>query len=76
MKLPKRIVVLSSAEYGLAFNGMLHFRNKLIQQGRYTDPVDELLIKFQFVYSSARDTVLLKRTTILWRNLLLCKIPP
>ena len=39
MKPPKRIVVLSSAEYGLAFNGMLHFRNKLIQQGRYTYPL-------------------------------------
>ena len=47
MKPPKRIVVLSSVEYGLAFNGMLHFRNKLIQQGRYTDAVDELLIKLQ-----------------------------
>ena len=47
MKPPKRIVVLSSAEYGLAFNGMLHFRNKLIQQGRYSDAVDELLIKLQ-----------------------------
>ena len=40
MKPPKRIVDLSSAEYGLAFNGMLHFHNKLIQQGRYTDAVD------------------------------------
>ena len=47
MKPPKRIVVLSSAEYGLAFNGMFHFRNKLVQQGRYTDAVDELLIKLQ-----------------------------
>ena len=47
MKLPKRIVILSSVEYGLAFDGMLHFRNKLIQQGRYTDAVDELLIKLR-----------------------------
>jgi len=47
MKPPKRVVVLSSAEYCLAFNGMLYFRNKLIQQGRYTDAVDELLIKLQ-----------------------------
>ena len=47
MKPPKRIVVLSSAEYGLVFDGMLHFRNKLIQQGKYTDAVDELLIKLQ-----------------------------
>ena len=27
--------------------GLLQFRNKLIQQGRYTDAVDELLIKLQ-----------------------------
>ena len=47
MKPPKRVVVLSSAEYGLAFNGLLHFRTKLIRQGRYTDAVDELLIKLQ-----------------------------
>ena len=47
MKQPKRIVVLSSAEYGLAFTGMLYFRNKLTQQGRYKEPVDELLIKLQ-----------------------------
>ena len=26
---------------------LLHFRNKLIQQGRYADPVNELLIKLQ-----------------------------
>ena len=47
MKSPKRIVVLSSAEYGLAIHGMFHFHNKLIQQGRYTEKVDELLIKLQ-----------------------------
>ena len=47
MKPRKRIVVFSSAEHGLVFDGMLHFRNKLIQQGKYTDAVDELLIKLQ-----------------------------
>ena len=47
MKPPKRIVVFSSAEHGLVFDGMLNFRNKLIQQGKYTDAVDELLIKLQ-----------------------------
>lgn len=49
MKQPKRILVLSSSEYRLMFLGLIHFRNKLIQQGRYTDAVDELLIKFQYV---------------------------
>ena len=47
MRPPKRIVILSSVEYQLLFHGLLHFRNKLIQQGRYTDAVDELLIKLQ-----------------------------
>ena len=47
MRPPKRIVILSSAEYQLLFYGLLHVRNKLIQQGRYTDAVDELLIKLQ-----------------------------
>lgn len=27
--------------------GLIHFRNRLIQQGRYTDVADELLIKLQ-----------------------------
>lgn len=47
MKQPKRILILSSAEYRLMFYGLIHFRNKLIQQVRYTDAVDELLIKLQ-----------------------------
>ena len=33
--------------YRLMLHGLIHFRNKLIQQGRYTDAVDELLIKLQ-----------------------------
>ena len=47
MSPPKRIVVLNSAEYRLMLYGLVQFRNKLIQQGRYTDAVDELLIKLQ-----------------------------
>ena len=47
MRQPKRILVLSSCEYRQMFHGLIHFRNKLIQQGRYTDAVDELLIKLQ-----------------------------
>ena len=44
---PKRILVLSMSEYRRLLHGLIHFRNKLIQQGRYTDAVDELLIKLQ-----------------------------
>ena len=43
----KRILVLSSYEYRQLLCGLIHFRNTLIQQGRYTDAVDELLIKLQ-----------------------------
>ena len=49
MRHPKRILVLSSSEYRRMLYGLIHFRNKLLQQGRYTDAVDELLIKLQYV---------------------------
>ena len=47
MKAPKRVVALSSAEYSVMLRGLIHFRNKLIQQDRHPDAVDELLIKLQ-----------------------------
>ena len=47
MKQHKRILILSSCEYRQMLYGLIYFRNKLIQQGRYTDAVDELLIKLQ-----------------------------
>ena len=47
MKHPKKILMLSSSEYRLMLHGLLHFRNKLIAQGRYPDAIDELLIKLQ-----------------------------
>ena len=47
MKMPKRILVLSQSEYRLMLRGLLHFRNKLIEQGRYPDAIDELLVKLQ-----------------------------
>ena len=48
MKQPKRILILGLPEYRQLLQGLICcFRNKLIQQGRYTDAVDELLIKLQ-----------------------------
>ena len=47
MKTSKRILVLSQSEYRLALYGLLHFRNKLIEQGRYPDAINELLVKLQ-----------------------------
>ena len=47
MRQPKQILVLSSCEYRQMLRGLIYFRNKLIQQGRYTDAVDDLLIRLQ-----------------------------
>ena len=47
MKAPKRVIALTTAEHRLMIRGLLQFRNKMIAQGRYTDAVDELLIKLQ-----------------------------
>lgn len=47
MKEPKRILVLSSSEYRLMLYGLLHVRNKLLEQGRYPDAINELLVKLQ-----------------------------
>jgi len=47
MKQPKRILVLSPSEYRLMLHGLLHFRNKLIAQGRFPDAINELLVKLQ-----------------------------
>ena len=47
MKAPKRVLALTTAEHRLMIRGLLQLRNKLIAQGRYTDAMDELLIKLQ-----------------------------
>ena len=47
MKMPKRILLLSQSKYRLMIQGLLHFRNKLIEQGRYPDAINELLVKLQ-----------------------------
>ena len=41
----KIVVTVTPAEYRLIVEGMIAFRNHLIAEGRYTDCVDELLIK-------------------------------
>ena len=57
MKQQKRVLVLNSAEYRLMLYGLIQFRNKLIQQGRYTDVVDELLIKLQKAGGTYMDNI-------------------
>lgn len=45
MRKRKYYLYLSVDERRLIFNALLSFRNKLIAQGKYTDAVDELMIK-------------------------------
>ena len=47
MKMSKRILVLCQSEYRLMLHGLLHFRNKLIEQDRYPDAINELLVRLQ-----------------------------
>lgn len=47
MKIPNRVLELSTDEYRLMIYGLIQWRNKLLAQGRYPNAVDELLIKLQ-----------------------------
>ena len=47
MKEQKRVLTMSAYEYRLAMYGLIYFRNQLLAQGRYTDAVDELILKLQ-----------------------------
>lgn len=42
----KYYLYLTAEERRYIFNALLAFRNKLIVQGRYTDAVDEVMMKF------------------------------
>ena len=45
MRSQKRYISLSAGEYRMLLYALIRFRNKLISQGRYTDAVDELILK-------------------------------
>ena len=45
MKSPKYHLYLTSKEYTQVINALVELKNELINEGRYTDAVDELLIK-------------------------------
>ena len=57
----KRYLYLSEAEYSILVKSLIQLKNKLIQQNRFTDCVDELLFKIvsarksYFDYSSKTD---------------------
>ena len=41
----KRYITLDDSEWKIVINALNAFRNSLIQQGRYTEAVDEIMIK-------------------------------
>lgn len=45
MKKPKYFVTLSVEETRLLLQSLIRMKNKLIAEGRYTDCVDELIVK-------------------------------
>lgn len=45
MKKKKIKLPIYNNEMKIIINALNEFRNKILQQGRYTDPVDELILK-------------------------------
>lgn len=41
----KRYITLDDYEWKIVINALNDFRNSLIQQGRYTDAVDDIMVK-------------------------------
>ena len=41
----KRYITLDDSEWKIVINALNYLRNSLIQQGRYTDAVDDIMIK-------------------------------
>lgn len=46
MRNPKYHLYLTYDERSIIIKSLINLKNQLIEQGRYTDVVDELLIKF------------------------------
>ena len=46
MRKRKYYLRLTDTEHHLILQSLLEYRNKLISQGKYTDGVDELIIKY------------------------------
>lgn len=45
MKKQKRYLYLDREEYSVVLHSLVQLKNKLLLQGRYTDCVDELIVK-------------------------------
>ena len=54
MREARRIVTLEPDEYRILLRCLIHYRNELIAEGKYTDAVDELLLKLDKCKSRRR----------------------
>ena len=45
MREAKRVLLLEPDEYRILLRCLIYFRNSLIAEGKYTDAVDELILK-------------------------------
>ena len=45
MRIPKYYLALSRDEYHLLFASLIRFKNKLTEQGKYSEAVDEVIFK-------------------------------
>ena len=54
MRQAKRILKLTSDEYRILLRCLIHFRNTLISEGKYTDAVDDLILKLDSCKSRKR----------------------
>ncbi len=45
MREVKKILTLDTDEYRILLRCLIHFRNSRIAEGKYTDAVDELILK-------------------------------
>ena len=48
MRRPKYYIVMDEYERGIIINSLNSLRNKLIADGRYTDAVDDILVKIAY----------------------------
>lgn len=73
MKHPKYQVFLNDSEYSALLCSLIELKNSLIEQGRYTDVIDEILIKLS---KSKRKKRRLRYVFVLptsfWSGLIFC----
>ena len=50
MKEEIKVLELDKYELGILINALNEFRNIIIQQGKYPEPIDELILKLNKIY--------------------------